>query len=90
MSNTNEVVDGFLLAVGSAYSLSNLEQTLGVVILIIQLIWLTFKLAYKIYISIKNKKFPVDIKDDVLDIADVVVDIVDRKNDVGDFDDGRS
>ena len=88
MSNTNDVVDGFLLAIGSAYSLANLEQTLGVVILIIQLIWLITKLAFKIYISIKTKELSTIINDDVFEVVDIIDDIVDTVNSVGGDKDG--
>ena len=90
MSNKNDFVDGFLLAIGSAYSLTNLEQVLGVLILIIQLIWISFKLSYRLYIAIKTKKFPIDIRDDAIDLIDFVDDIIERNNDSGDLNNGDS
>lgn len=64
MTNTERIIDSCLLAVGSFYSLTNIREVLGIVILIVQLLWLLFKLIAKIGNSLKeNKPLEFDDKD---------------------------
>lgn len=64
MTNTERIIDSCLLAVGSFYSLTNIREVLGIVILIVQLLWLLFKLIAKIVNSLKeNKSLEFDDKD---------------------------
>ena len=75
MTNTERIVDSCLLAVGSFYSLANIREILGIVILIVQLIWITFKLIAKIGNSIKENK-PIEFDDkDVEDFTKYIDDL---------------
>ena len=69
MANTEKVIDGCLLSIGSAYSLANIEHILGIIILIIQLLWIATKLTVKIVNAVKNK-IPLELFDD--DVGSVV------------------
>lgn len=75
MLNETRIVDSCLLMVGTAYSLANIENILGVFILIIQAIWITVKLIVKIVNAIKNKRLPKDIENDVGSVINIVEDI---------------
>lgn len=75
MLNETRVVDSCLLMVGTAYSLANIENILGVFILIIQATWITVKLIVKIVNAIKNKRLPKDIDNDVGSVINIVEDI---------------
>ena len=71
MKVTN-TVDCCLIAIGSFYSLANVEQMLGIIILAIQLIWIITKLTVKIVNTIKNKE-PIDnINNDVKEAIDIL------------------
>lgn len=71
------IIDTCLLTIGSAYSLANVEQILGIVILVIQLLWIIAKLWLKIYTKIKTKKDVETIPDDFKDAVDEISDITD-------------
>ena len=57
---TENAIDTTLLSIGSVYSLTNIREILGIIILCIQIIWFTLKIFFKIYRSIKNKH-PLDL-----------------------------
>lgn len=56
MGNTEKIIDTCLLTTGSIYSLANIEHILGIIILIIQLLWIMIKLVVKIVNTIKKKE----------------------------------
>lgn len=72
MANSNSTVDTLLLITGTATGLVNLESILGIIILVIQLLWLGFKLVYKIITSIKEKKSLDTLDKDVEDLVDFI------------------
>ena len=77
---TTSIVDGCLLSLGTIYSLANIEQILGVLILVVQLVWLSFKVGVKIYNTIKNKK-PIQTNDeDVEEIKELYEDLKEKIN----------
>ena len=81
------IIDTCLLTVGSAYSLANIEQVLGVIILFIQLLWIIAKLWLKIYRNIRSRKDIDTIPNDIENTIDEIVDIKDALNSkVGEFD----
>lgn len=80
MLKSTAPIDYLLLVVGSAYSLANIEEVLGIIILVIQLSWIVAKLVFKIIEAIKQKKIPHDIGDDVKDTIDAIEDIRDVLN----------
>lgn len=65
MGETEKVVDSFLLVVGTATGLANIEHILGIIILVIQLAWLLTKLVVKIVNAIKHNENLDTLDDDV-------------------------
>lgn len=57
-------LENALLLVGSYLGLSQIESILGIVILSFQVVLVLYKMGYKLYEKIKNKKF--DEVDDVI------------------------
>lgn len=84
MPKTTDIVDYGLLAVGSWWSLANIEHILGIIILVIQLVWLITKLIVKIIHTIKEKK-ALDVHDnDVNAVIDIISDMQDTLTKKGD------
>lgn len=69
MGKTKNVIDWVLLTVGSTWSLANIEQALGIIILSIQLLWILIKGIVMITDKIKANQ-PLDELDD--EINDIV------------------
>lgn len=84
MNNTENIIDAALISVGSVYSMANLEHILGVIILVLQLIWISSKFATKIYKAIKNKKHPQITQEDVHELNETLEDLNDviRREDI--------
>lgn len=80
-SNTKHAIDICMLTVGTAYSLENIETTLGIIILVIQFIWLITKLVVKIVSSIKNKKLDEITDDDINTITGFIEDVKEKISD---------
>ena len=69
MAKVSEVVDGLLLATGSGYALANIQNALGITILVIQLAWITTKFVIKLVHKIKSKETDVtDLDEDVSNV----------------------
>lgn len=79
MNTANNTIDTLLLITGTATGLANIESILGVIILVVQLLWLVFKLVYKIIASIKNKT-SLDLLDK--EVEDIVEVIEESKNNI--------
>lgn len=90
MDKTTPIIDGFLLTVGSVYSLANIRETLGIVILVIQLLWLLAKLVIRIVEAIKNKETFDEFDDDIENIIDTFDEVKDIISNEGDDEDGNS
>lgn len=75
MNNTENIIDVCLLTIGSAYSLANLEHILGVIILVLQLVWILSKFINKIVKSIKKKKMPQIEEHEVKELQNVLEDL---------------
>ena len=54
--NKENVFDGCLLTISTTYSLANIEQILGIIILIIQILWISSRLTIKIIEKHREKK----------------------------------
>ena len=65
MGESEKAVDSFLLVVGTATGLANIEHILGIIILVIQLAWLVTKLVVKIVNTVKNNESLDTLDDDV-------------------------
>ena len=70
MAKVSEVIDGLLLATGSGYALANIQNALGIAILVIQLAWITTKFVVKLVHKLKNKE--TDLADLDKDITNVI------------------
>lgn len=69
MGKTQNIIDVVLLTIGSTWSLANIEQALGIIILSIQLLWILIKCIVKIVEKIKEHQ-PLDELDE--EIGDIV------------------
>ena len=79
MKNINNTIDNILIALGATWSLAHIQTLLGMIVLVFQILWLTFKLIVKIINKIKTKGN--------LDDLDKEVDkITDKINSIGDED----
>ena len=54
MGKTENIIDVCMLTIGSTYSLANIEETLGIIILIIQLVWILTKIIARIIKAIRE------------------------------------
>ena len=80
MKNTG-VVDYAMIAAGTLYSLANIEQILGIVLLIIQLVWIITKFVYKIYTAIKKEENLDDYDDEYDELIGNIEDIIEDDKD---------
>lgn len=62
-------IDYGLLAVGVTWGLENIESALGILILVIQLVWLLIKLGSKIYAYFKGTLTEEEVNDAVEEIT---------------------
>lgn len=66
MEKFSNIVDVSLLTIGLSYSLDNIKTTLGIIILIIQLIWIVVKLVYNAVKLFKGDITINEADDDVI------------------------
>lgn len=88
---TDNVVDGLFLAVGTGYSLTNIQTVLGVILLVLQIVWIIAKIVTKVIRKVKTGE-PVDILsdevDDALEAADKLIEKIGDFKKGGDENDG--
>lgn len=84
MGNTEKVIDVCMLSVGGIYSLANIEHILGIIILVIQLVWIFSKLVAKIINTIKRKENLDTLDADVGSVIGSLSDIKDSLSKKGD------
>lgn len=83
MVNKNDLIDGGLILTGMGISLSDLQNILSIVILVLDICWIIFKIIRKIYP--KLQKYLEDRKLSNDEIEDLKNDIIDEiKNKDGD------
>lgn len=64
MCKVENLVDTSLIAIGTTYSVANIEHLLGIVLLIIQIVWILTRLTISVVRKVKSKQ-PLDsIKQD--------------------------
>lgn len=80
MKKVTDVCDYLLIALGSMYSLDNIETILGIIILSIQVVWLLSKLVYKIILLCKNKATIEEVNTEVNNTINCLTDIKDKVN----------
>ena len=54
MGKTETIIDVCMLTIGTTYSLANIYETLGIIILTIQLTWIIIKIAARIIKAIRE------------------------------------
>lgn len=79
MKDTN-VFDYALIAVGTWYSVANIEQILGIVLFIIQIGWILIKLGYSIYTVIKENGDLNEVEDEVNDVKEFIENIIEKED----------
>lgn len=80
MDKGNDIIDAILLTIGGGYSLANIQSTLGIVILVIQCLWLGSKFVIKVIDIIKNKNGSIDdLDEDIDDITGVLEDFINKQ-----------
>lgn len=72
MLRYEKIVDGCLLSVGTFTGLANIQQILGIIILVIQIAWIVVKLAVKIIDNIKSGESLDKIDGDVGSVIDQI------------------
>lgn len=80
MFDTEKIIDTCLLTVGTASGLSNIENILGIIILIVQILWLSVKITFKIINAIKGKKDLTTLDDDVSSVVSQIEELKDNLN----------
>ena len=74
--NGSKFVDNALIAIGLAFAISDIESILGIIILILQIIWILAKAIVRIYHAIKEKNGK-EVTDSIKDLSE---DLTDMKN----------
>lgn len=74
--NRFKFVDNALIAIGLAFAISDIESILGIIILIVQLVWILAKAVIRIYHAIKEKNGK-EVTDSIKDLSE---DLTDLKN----------
>ena len=80
MNKSVDFIDYTLIVLGTSISIANLQELLGVILLVIQIIWLLIKLIVKIATTIKNKGNLNDLDDDVSELANTIGNVVTKIN----------
>lgn len=70
------MIDTFLTTIGLTYGLAQIHEILGIVILVLNICWMIGRLAYNVYIKVKNKDFK-GIEEDVNKTLDDLTSIKD-------------
>ena len=74
--NGSKFVDNVLIAIGLAFAISDIESILGIIILIVQLVWILSKAIVRIYHAVKEKN-DKEVTDSLKDLSE---DLTDMKN----------
>lgn len=74
--NGYKIVDNILITIGLAFAISDIESILGIIILIVQLVWILVKAIIRIYHAVKEKN-EKEVTDSLKDLSD---DLTDLKN----------
>lgn len=68
-NNIINAIDSVLIVLGVGVGLDTIESLLGIIILVIQILWILSKFAIRIYHNIKNKNYD-DVDDALKDSID--------------------
>ena len=80
MKDINAIVDTTLLTVGTVYSLDNLDHILGIIIMVLNIVWLLTKLVVKVVNTIKSRGNLDELDDEVEGIVDILEENLDKRN----------
>lgn len=85
MSNL-KYIDYTVDATGATYGIANIQQILGIIVLILSILSFLSKVAYSIYVKIKDKKYDeisteLDKAKSELEEANKVIEIMKEKSD---------
>ena len=80
MNKSVDFIDYTLIVLGTSISIANLQELLGVILLVIQIIWLLIKLIVKIITTIKNKGNLNDLDDDVSELTNTIGNVITKIN----------
>ena len=72
--NGSKFVDNALIAIGLAFAISDIESILGIIILIVQLVWILSKAIVRIYHAVKEKN-DKEVTDSIKDLSEDLTDL---------------
>lgn len=72
MDKVSNAIDCTLIALGTTFSLANIQSLLGIIMLAVQLIWILVKLIVKIVETIKKRGNLGELDGDVKDLVDKI------------------
>ena len=72
--NGYKIVDNILITIGLAFAISDIESILGIIILIVQLVWILAKAVIRIYQAIKEKNTK-EVTDSLKDLSEDLTDL---------------
>lgn len=84
MINKTDVVDGFLMSCGLAISVQDIQATLSIIIIILDILWLLGKFAVKFCRYIKDGQLTKEEVDDLFATKEEIKDEVKKINKEGD------
>lgn len=90
MSDHERIMDGVILATNTTYSLANIESTLGIILLILQIVWILSKFLIKLYDTIKRKESLDDLDDEANTLFTAIADLIIKIKQRGDVTDSDS
>lgn len=69
--NTKSLIDDVLIVCGISVSLLDIQQTLSIVLLVFNVLWIIWKFIYRVYTHIKNNQID-EIENDIKDAKDEI------------------
>ena len=82
--NVLDAVDGGLIGTGLVISLQDLQSILSIIILIVDVLWIVFKLIYKLIKYYKDGVLSDEEKKDLMNEIDNITNITKKNNKEGD------
>lgn len=77
MDRISKVLNPIVLAVSSAWSLATIEQTLSIIILCVNILWILFQMGYKLYKHFKDGNYS-EVVNDIKEGADALQELKDN------------
>ena len=73
------IIEDVIIGCGITVSLLDIQQTLSIILLVFNVLWILWKFGYKIYTHFRNKEFD-KIESDIKDAKDEIEDLVNKTN----------